>query len=92
MILVWLMKPLSKKIKIFGSDDAKNPDDEEELQKDKTEQSPNDPKEAQKTLFDAILLQDLANAVYNVMPTKLGDRNYWENFAKKNGQHRKDLE
>ncbi len=38
-----------------------------------------------KTLFDAILLQDLANAVYNVMPTKLGDRNYWENFAKKTG-------
>ncbi|EJB89948.1 hypothetical protein HPHPH19_1010 [Helicobacter pylori Hp H-19] len=74
-----------EKIKIFGSDDAKNPDDEEELKKDKTEQSPNDPKEAQKTLFDAILLQDLANAVYNVMPTKLGDRNYWENFAKKTG-------
>ncbi|GAA8299327.1 DEAD/DEAH box helicase family protein [Helicobacter pylori] len=45
----------------------------------------NDPKQAQKTLFDAILLQDLANAVYNVMPTKLGDRNYWENFAKKTG-------
>ncbi|EMH03031.1 helicase protein [Helicobacter pylori GAM231Ai] len=74
-----------EKIKIFGSDDAKNPDDEEGLQKDKTEQSPNDPKQAQKTLFDAILLQDLANAVYNVMPTKLGDRNYWENFAKKTG-------
>ncbi len=72
-----------EKIKIFGSDDAKNPDDEEELQKDKTEQA--DPKQAQKTLFDAILLQDLANAVYNVMPTKLGDRNYWENFAKKTG-------
>ncbi|MGL2791356.1 type ISP restriction/modification enzyme [Helicobacter pylori] len=74
-----------EKIKIFGSDDASHPDDEEELQKDKTQQSPNDPKEAQKTLFDAILLQDLANAVYNVMPTKLGDRNYWENFAKKTG-------
>lgn len=39
----------------------------------------------EKTLFDAILLQDLADAVYNVMPTKLGDRNYWENFAKKTG-------
>ncbi|GAA8424527.1 DEAD/DEAH box helicase family protein [Helicobacter pylori] len=73
-----------EKIKIFGSDDASNPDDEEELQKDKTEHQ-NDPKQAQKTLFDAILLQDLANAVYNVMPTKLGDRNYWENFAKKTG-------
>lgn len=73
-----------EKIKIFGSDDASNPDDEEELQKDKTEHQ-NDPKQAQKTLFDAILLQDLANAVYNIMPTKLGDRNYWENFAKKTG-------
>ncbi|NHA83983.1 restriction endonuclease [Helicobacter pylori] len=72
-----------EKIKIFGSDDTSNLDDEEELKKDKTEQS--DPKEAQKTLFDAILLQDLANAVYNVMPTKLGDKNYWENFAKKTG-------
>ncbi len=73
-----------EKIKIFGSNDESNPDDEE-LEKDKTEQSPNDPKQAQKTLFDAILLQDLADAVYNVMPTKLGDRNYWENFTKKTG-------
>lgn len=80
-----------EKIKIFGSDDTKNPDDEEELQKDKTEQAPNDPKEAQKTLFDAIFLKDLANAVYNVMPTKLGDRNYWENFAKKTGNIAKTL-
>lgn len=79
-----------EKIKIFGSDDEKNPDDEEELKKDKTEHQ-NDPKEAQKTLFDAILLQDLANAVYNVMPTKLGDRNYWENFAKKTGNIAKIL-
>ncbi|PUD16722.1 restriction endonuclease [Helicobacter pylori] len=39
----------------------------------------------EKTLFDAILLQDLADAVYNVMPTKLGDRNYWENFTRKTG-------
>ncbi len=79
-----------EKIKIFGSDDTSHPDDEEELQKDKT-QHQNDPKEAQKTLFDAILLQDLANAVYNVMPTKLGDRNYWENFAKKTGNIAKTL-
>ncbi len=55
-----------EKIKIFGSDDGNNHNDE-------------------KTLFDAILLQDLADAVYNVMPTKLGDRNYWENFTKKTG-------
>ncbi len=74
-----------EKIKIFGSDDNNNDgtnQDDEEPTKDKTEQ---DPKQAQKTLFDAILLQDLANAVYNVMPTKLGDRNYWENFTKKTG-------
>ncbi len=61
-----------EKIKIFGSDDGKNKDDD-------------------KTLFDAILLQDLANAVYNVMPTKLGDRNYWENFTKKTGNIAKTL-
>ncbi|WP_033770298.1 DEAD/DEAH box helicase [Helicobacter pylori] len=61
-----------EKIKIFGSDDGKNQNDE-------------------KTLFDAIFLQDLANAVYNVMPTKLGDRNYWENFAKKTGNIAKTL-
>ncbi|RKV31722.1 DEAD/DEAH box helicase [Helicobacter pylori] len=80
-----------EKIKIFGSDDTSNLDDEEELQKYKTKQSPNDPKQAQKTLFDAILLQDLADAVYNVMPTKLGDRNYWENFTKKTGNIAKTL-
>ncbi|WRB89136.1 DEAD/DEAH box helicase [Helicobacter pylori] len=39
----------------------------------------------EKTLFDAIFLQDLADAMYNVMPTKLGDRNYWENFTTKTG-------
>ncbi len=78
-----------EKIKIFGSDDNNeaNQDDEEPTKDktDKTEQTKQDPKQAQKTLFDAILLQDLANAVYNVMPTKLGDRNYWENFTKKTG-------
>ncbi|WP_120885979.1 DEAD/DEAH box helicase [Helicobacter pylori] len=73
-----------EKIKIFGSDDnSEENHNDEGLQKDKAQQ--NDPKQAQKTLFDAILLQDLADAVYNVMPTKLGDRNYWENFTKKTG-------
>lgn len=75
-----------EKIKIFGSDDNDEANqDDEELQKDKTDKTEQDPKQAQKTLFDAILLQDLANAVYNVMPTKVGDRNYWENFTKKTG-------
>ncbi|GAA7240172.1 DEAD/DEAH box helicase family protein [Helicobacter pylori] len=72
-----------EKIKIFGSDDGDQ--DDEEPQKDKTDKTEQDPKQAQKTLFDAILLQDLADAMYNVMPTKLGDRNYWENFATKTG-------
>lgn len=75
-----------EKIKVFGSDDNDEANqDDEELQKDKTDKTKQDPKQAQKTLFDIILLQDLANAVYNVMPTKLGDRNYWENFTKKTG-------
>ncbi len=77
-----------EKIKIFGSDDSNNYETnqgDEEFQKDKTDKTKQDPKQAQKTLFDAILLQDLADAVYNVMPTKLGDRNYWENFTKKTG-------
>ncbi|WP_154569531.1 DEAD/DEAH box helicase [Helicobacter pylori] len=83
-----------EKIKIFGSDDNNNDEtnqDDEELQKDKTDKTKQDPKQAQKTLFDAILLQDLANAVYNVMPTKLGDRNYWENFTEKTGNIAKTL-
>ncbi|GHR74396.1 DNA damage-inducible protein [Helicobacter pylori] len=75
-----------EKIKVFGSDDNNETNqDDEEPTKDKTNKTKQDPKQAQKTLFDAILLQDLANAVYNVMPTKLGDRNYWENFTKKTG-------
>ncbi|GAA9862855.1 DEAD/DEAH box helicase [Helicobacter pylori] len=77
-----------EKIKIFGSDDNNNDEtnqDDEELQKDKTDKTKQDPKQAQKTLFDAIFLQNLADAVYNIMPTKLGDRNYWENFTKKTG-------
>ncbi|MGN8501331.1 type ISP restriction/modification enzyme [Helicobacter pylori] len=81
-----------EKIKVFGSNDDDDDDEtnqsDKESQKDKTKQ---DPKQAQKTLFDAILLQDLANAVYNVMPTKLGDRNYWEKFATKTGNIAKTL-
>ncbi len=59
-----------EKIKVFGSDDGDQ--DDEESKKDKKDKTEQDPKQAQKTLFDAILLQDLANAVYNVMPTKRG--------------------
>ncbi len=78
-----------EKIKIFGSDDGDQ--DDEESKKDKKDKTEQDPKQAQKTLFDAILLQDLANAVYNVMPTKLGDKQYWEKFAKKTGNITKTL-
>ncbi|OPG18786.1 restriction endonuclease [Helicobacter pylori] len=74
-----------EKIKVFGSDDNDNDGTNQSDEEPKKDQTKQDPKQAQKTLFDAILLQDLANAVYNVMPTKLGDRNYWENFAKKTG-------
>ncbi|GAA9875082.1 DEAD/DEAH box helicase family protein [Helicobacter pylori] len=80
-----------EKIKIFGSDDEKYQDDDDEYSRDgepkqnKTDKTKQDPKQAQKTLFDAIFLQNLADAVYNVMPTKLGDKNYWENFTKKTG-------
>ncbi len=74
--------------KLYTQGSRPHDDDEyshdERPQKDKTDPS-DDPKQAQKTLFDAIFLQNLADAVYNVMPTKLGDRNYWENFAKKTG-------
>ncbi|GAA7899759.1 DEAD/DEAH box helicase family protein [Helicobacter pylori] len=78
-----------EKIKVFGSDDNDETNQSDgEPKKDTTKQ---DPKQAQKTLFDAILLQDLADAVYNVMPTKLGDRNYWENFTKKTGNIAKTL-
>ncbi|WQS13799.1 DEAD/DEAH box helicase family protein [Helicobacter pylori] len=78
-----------EKIKIFGSDDGDQ--DDEESKKDKKDKTEQDPKQVQKTLFDAILLQDLANAVYNVMPTKLGDKQYWEKFAKKTGNIVKTL-
>ncbi len=74
-----------EKIKVFGSDDEKHQDDES-LQENTTQQTQNDSKQAQKTLFDAITLQNLADAMYNVLPTKLGDRNYWENFGKKTGK------
>ncbi len=74
-----------EKIKIFGSDDNNNDEADQDDEEPKTDKTQQDPKQAQKTLFDAILLQDLADAMYNVMPTKLGDRNYWENFATKTG-------
>ncbi len=89
MTQAWLMKPLlekkSKSLEAMTTTMMKQIKTMKSQQKTKQIKTEQDPKQAQKTLFDAILLQDLANAVYNVMPTKLGDRNYWENFTKKTG-------
>ncbi|GAA7863481.1 DEAD/DEAH box helicase family protein [Helicobacter pylori] len=79
-------KNIWKVIKALRSHDSSLVDEATFREKIKIFGSDDDKKQNdEKTLFDAILLQDLANAVYNVMPTKLGDRNYWENFAKKTG-------
>lgn len=45
------------------------------------EEPPTDDEE--RNLFDFTTLEKLADLVYNVMPTKLGDRGYWSNFAEK---------
>lgn len=79
-------KNIWKVIKALRSHDSSLVDEATFKEKIKIFGSNDEKKQSdEKTLFDAILLQDLANAVYNVMPTKLGDRNYWENFAKKTG-------
>ncbi|GAA9093194.1 DEAD/DEAH box helicase family protein [Helicobacter pylori] len=79
-------KNIWKVIKALRSHDPSLVDEATFREKIKIFGSDDDKKQNdEKTLFDAILLQDLANAVYNVMPTKLGDRNYWENFTKKTG-------
>ena len=33
--------------------------------------------------FDTITLKDIADSLYSVIPTKLGDRGYWESFSAK---------
>ncbi len=80
-------KNIWKVIKALRSHDSSLVDEATFKEKIKIFGSDDDNKKQndEKTLFDAILLQDLADAVYNVMPTKLGDRNYWENFTKKTG-------
>ncbi len=65
-----------EKIKVFGSDDNNNDETNQDNEEPKTDKTEQDPKQAQKTLFDAILLQDLANAVYNVMPIGFLKRQY----------------
>ncbi len=79
-------KNIWKVIKALRSHDSSLVDEATFKEKIKIFGSDDNKKQSdEKTLFDAILLQDLADAVYNVMPTKLGDRNYWENFTKKTG-------
>lgn len=69
-----------EKIKIVLSDDT--PLDTDPSKKDK-QRGGEEEKTKIRTLFDETTLQDLANAVYNVMPTKLGDKGYWESFSAK---------
>lgn len=35
------------------------------------------------TLFDSFTLSELANTMYNAIPTKLGDKGYWQSFSAK---------
>ena len=62
-----------EKIKIavsdyIGGDSSANSDDDK----------PYEPR-----LFDSFTLSELANTMYNAMPTKLGDKGYWQSFSAK---------
>ena len=62
-----------EKIKIavsdyVGGDSSANSDDDK----------PYEPR-----LFDSFTLSELANTMYNAMPTKLGDKGYWQSFSAK---------
>ena len=43
----------------------------------------NDEKPYEPRLFDSFTLSELANTMYNAMPTKLGDKGYWQSFSAK---------
>lgn len=68
-----------EKIKVALSDDIPNKQNEQKT------------KEELRNLFDETTLKSLANAVYNVIPTKLGDRGYWESFSAKTAKIVKSL-
>lgn len=71
-----------EKIKIVLSDDT--PLTTDPSKKNKKEGTENEQEKKQiQTLFDVTTLNALADAVYNVMPTKLGDKGYWESFSAK---------
>lgn len=42
-----------------------------------------DDKPYEPRLFDSFTLSELANTMYNAMPTKLGDKGYWQSFSAK---------
>lgn len=42
-----------------------------------------DDKPYEPRLFDSFTLSELANTMYNAMPTKLGDKGYWQSFLAK---------
>ncbi|MBW5409318.1 restriction endonuclease, partial [Brachyspira hampsonii] len=69
-----------EKIKIAISDNTSKETDPKK--KDKKDSKNKDEEEGQ-YIFDLTTLQDIANSVYNVMPTKLGDKGYWESFSAK---------
>ena len=46
-------------------------------------EKPNDEKPYEPRLFDSFTLSELANTIYNAMPTKLGDKGYWQSFSAK---------
>lgn len=71
-----------EKIKIVLSDDTPITTDPSKKDKKDNAEDEQEKKKIQ-TLFDEKTLNALADAVYNVMPTKLGDKGYWESFSAK---------
>lgn len=45
--------------------------------------SNNTDKTYEQGLFDSVTLSELANTMYNAIPTKLGDKGYWQSFSAK---------
>ena len=43
----------------------------------------NTDKNYEPSLFDSFTLSELANTMYNAIPTKLGDKGYWQSFSAK---------
>lgn len=72
-----------EKIRVVLSDDTPNeekPKKEDKASQQKKEAQEEDTRKEQ-GLFDITTLRDLADAIYNAVPTKLGDKGYWTNFS-----------